>query len=200
MAYPLSLPSTALQTLTITPRRSIAMTASPFNMSQQVYDWGGHCWTARFSTATMNYDGARLWRAFLAELRGSYGTFLLGPSNAAPSGTATGGTLETAGVAGDTALDVQGAGNTLTFKAGDWLQIGTGATAGLYELIADATSDSSGDVTLTIEPALKAAYAISTAITLVAPKGVFRLSSPDQGPSHVMPGRWQFHLDAIEAL
>jgi hypothetical protein len=198
--YPLSLPSTAQwASQNIVARRAVAQTQSPFNLGRQTFDWGGHEWQADLQTLPMVEANAKLWDVFVESLRGSYGTFLMGPVGRTVGGTATGGTLETATVVGDTVLDVQGAGASATFKAGDWLQIGTGLTAALYKIMADATADGTGDALITVEPAVKAVYAISTAFTVTNPVGLWRMTGNEIGAVRLTQALYQYSFQAVSA-
>lgn len=61
-------------------------------------------------------------------------------------------------------------------KAGDWLQLGSGASARLHKNLTDASSDGSGNAVLDIWPALREDVADGAAITVRSAKGVFRLA------------------------
>lgn len=66
---------------------------------------------------------------------------------------------------------------TPLFKAGDWVQVGTGATRQLCMVLADVNSNSSGQATLSLFPRIRTAFADNTVITAANPSGVWRLTA-----------------------
>lgn len=75
-------------------------------------------------------------------------------------------------------LIVWGFGASLTdrLKAGDYIQLGTGASSTLHLVTVDADTDVSGKVALQIEPALRSSPANDATVTVTDPKCVMRLS------------------------
>jgi hypothetical protein len=69
-------------------------------------------------------------------------------------------------------------GVTAIAKRGDFLQLATGQ---LLRVQADVNSDGSGNATFTVEPALRAAPADNSAVTVASPKGLFKLVTSDPG-------------------
>lgn len=172
LSYPLSMPGTSMfPSVTITPLDVIGHDRSPFTLSDSVHDWGGAMWQADITLRPMAHAEAGAWIAFLTGLRGRLGTFLLGdPYGAAKRGTASSATIT--GSAGDTSVTVAMSG---TLLAGDYLQLGSGSSARLHQIVADR----SGSGTMEIWPPLRANQSGATA-TLSAPKGVFRLASNER--------------------
>src|SRR5690606_34012819 len=84
-------------------------------------------------------------------------------------------------------------------KRGDRVQIGSGSSARLDMVTKDATSDSSGEVTLDIWPGRRLQPEGNAPIILSSPKSVFRLASNDQSFER-SGGRYTVTIDAIEAL
>jgi hypothetical protein len=72
-------------------------------------------------------------------------------------------------------FDGAGTGVTNYLRAGDWLQLGTGATVQLHKVLADASSNGSGEVTVDIWPDLRTSPADNAPITVLAAKGLFAL-------------------------
>ncbi|MCF6304408.1 MAG: hypothetical protein L3J33_03445 [Rhodobacteraceae bacterium] len=180
--YPLAFPASPnIQSLSIRPLRSVGATQSPYDLSQQKFDHGGALWVGEVTIPPMKYTAAGAWEVFILQCRGKFGTFLMGPPLARPTGTGTTADMQTAGAAGDESIVLQNAGNALTFKLGNWLQIGTGTSSRLHKITADATSSAGGTVTLAIEPALKEAYPISVAVTVSSPVGVWSLATNEAG-------------------
>jgi len=199
--YPLTFPSSPnIETFSPRPVRAVGVTTSPFDLSSQVSDHRGALWVGEVKMPPMKRASAYDWEVFILECRGMSGTFLMGPPLAGPTGTGTTGDLSTAGAAYDESLAVQNAGAGVTFKRGNWIQVGTNLSARLHKITADATADGSGNVTINIEPALKQAYGATTAVTVSSPVGVWRLGSNDVGWSIGKVATFGFAFPVTEAL
>lgn len=168
IVYPLSLPTdSGIAAIKLSAANAVAVSRSPFTFATQVHAYDGEMWSASVTLPTYRKDLADPWVAFLLSLRGQYGTFLLGdPDKAAPRGTAT--SANVSGLLGARTVTVVMAG---TLLAGDYIQLGSGASARLHKVLVDQ----SGSGSLEIWPALRADY--SGAATLTDTKGVFRLAS-----------------------
>lgn len=168
ISYPLSLPGDGgVAAIKLSAANAVAVSRSPFTFSTQVHAYDGEMWSASVTLPTYRKELADPWIAFLLSLRGQYGTFLLGdPDKAVPRGTAVAANIS--GSLGDRTVTVVMAG---TLLAGDYIQLGSGASARLHKVLADQ----SGSGSLEIWPALRADY--SGAATLTDTKGVFRLAS-----------------------
>jgi hypothetical protein len=168
--------------MTIRAKSVVGIAASPFTGQQQVYRHQGQIWEAEVSLPPMKRDEAEQVAAFLLKMNGQYGTFLLGdPANAAPRGVGTGTPLVNGGSQTGDGLLTDGwtANTTGILKAGDWIQLGSGSATRLYKVLDDVNSDSGGNASLTIWPNLRSSPADNAQITVLAPKGQWRLSSND---------------------
>jgi len=178
ITYPLAFPiqRTANFSLGLTP--TVAVARSIFSGAQQVYDWGNSPWSCSFEAIARGRAEWGTLTAFVGALRGQYGTVLIGPRHAVrPRGTTntTGVTVATGGAAAlARAVNLSGLGAAKTLLQGDFLQLGTGSAARLHMVTEDATADGSGNATVSIEPALRAAYLAGAAVTLLEPKVVMR--------------------------
>lgn len=168
ISYPLSLPGDGgVAAIKLSAANAVAVSRSPFTFSTQVHAYDGEMWSASVTLPTYRKELADPWIAFLLSLRGQYGTFLLGdPDKAVPRGTAVAANIS--GSLGDRTVTVVMAG---TLLAGDYIQLGSGASARLHKVLTDRV----GSGSLEIWPALRADY--SGAATLTDTKGVFRLAS-----------------------
>jgi hypothetical protein len=199
--YPLTFPSTPnIQNFAIRPIRAAGITRSPFDFSQQVFDHQGAQWVGEVKLPPMKQTAAKAWEVFILQCRGVTGTFLMGPPLCSPAGTGTGGDLAVAGAVRDESISVQNAGAAATYKAGDWVQIGTSTGARLHKITADATADGSGNVTLNVEPELKQAYGATTAVNLTNPVGIWRLATNDVGWDINSAARFGFAFSVVESL
>ncbi len=179
--YPVAMPSnTAIESVVLSMEFVNAISKSPFSLSTQVYDWGGMAWKIDASLPIMKRDTAEEWIAFSLSLRGRKGTFLAGdPSGGTPRGVAGGTPLVNGAGQTGTTLNVDGCPLSTTnwLKKGDYFQLGTGASSRLYKLIADATTNGSGQVQLEFVPTLRGIPADNAALTITNAKGVFRMDS-----------------------
>lgn len=101
------------------------------------------------------------------------------PTSSAEVSRPAGITVFGAGQTGNS-LIVQGFDRNLTSRlaAGDYIQLGSGASAQLYTITANADSTELGRATLNIEPPLRTSPANEAVVTVTGARGVFRLNSP----------------------
>jgi hypothetical protein len=170
ISYPLNLPtSIGIAEISLRARNAVATSESPFSFSQQIVRHPGQRWEADVTIPPVRRDLVAPWLAMLMSLRGQFGTFLLGdPDYTEPQGTATSAVVS--GTAGSETLTFTMTGALL---AGDYVQLGSGASACLHRLL----EDRSGNGTAEVWPALRTTYTGASA-TLANPQGVFRLASP----------------------
>ena len=148
---------------------------SRFSGTMQVVD-NFASWQLELSLARMTFADAERWAAFFDSLRGQIGTFRYAPWQSAASaltGRTLGATLNVyatsavlAGWSGSAASDL---------RPGQFIQIGDQ----LLRLTAVPANATSGQCTVEFEPYARTTYASGTAVELVAPKGLFRLSAGD---------------------
>jgi hypothetical protein len=182
ITYPLDFPSQCVSQITIRARNIVGVSASPFTGQQQVYKHQGEWWEAEMSFPPMKRENAEEVAAFLMKLSGMYGTFLMGdPANTSPRGIGTGTPLVKG--AGQTGNELVTDGWTTDtnniLMAGDWIQLGSGATSRLYKVLDNVNSDSTGTATLTLFPSLRSSPADNAVIVTSNPVGQWRLSTND---------------------
>lgn len=125
--------------------------ASPLTKSVQTLELPGAAWTCQLSFRNLTREQMRIMAAFLVRLRGQAGRFTLHDhAHPAPLGVATGSPVVAGANQTGTTLVTSGwtpstAGILL---AGDYI----GVAGKLKMVVADATSDASGNATLAIEP------------------------------------------------
>ncbi len=192
LSYPLSTPtSIGIENIELRAVNSVAVSQSPFTFKQQVISHGGQKWEASVSIPSVRRDKAAEWKAMLVGLKGQTGTFLLGdPDYATPQGTVSSCTLT--GVAGEESVDVVMTG---TFKAGDYIQLGAGATAKLHQVLLDQD----GDGSLEIWPPLRSDYTSEVVIFNEA-KGVFRLNESITAWSINNASSYGISFEAVESV
>ncbi len=192
ISYPLTLPtSIGIANITLSANNAVAISQSPFTFQQQIVQHAGQRWTASVSIPPVRRDLAEPWNAFLLSLNGPVGTFLLGdPNGKEPRGTVSTATLT--GTAGSSSPSITKTG---TLLAGDYIQLGSGATATLYKVL----EDKSGNGTIEIWPALRSSVTGATVI-LTNTVGRFRLSSTQQSFSIDSASIYGISFDCVEAL
>ena len=192
LGYPLSTPtSIGIESIELRAVNAVAVSQSPFTYKQQVISHGGQKWEASVTIPSVRRDKAAEWKAMLVGLKGQTGTFLLGdPDYATPQGTVISCTLT--GTAGQDTVDVVMVG---TFKAGDYIQLGAGATAKLHQVLLDQD----GDGTIEIWPPLRADYT-DAAVTFNNAQGVFRLSENVTSWSINNASSYGISFEAVESV
>lgn len=192
ITYPLATPtSIGIESIELRAVNAVATSQSPFTYKQQIVAHTGQRWEASVSIPPVHRDKAAQWKAMLTALKGSVGTFLLGdPDYATPQGTVSACTLT--GSAGDETVTVVMTGSLL---AGDYIQLGSGLSSRLHQVLVDQT----GDGSLEIWPALRSDYTAAT-VTFNSPKGVFRLSSNMTAWSINNASTYGISFEAVEAI
>ena len=168
ITFPISTPtSIGIGSIDIRAVNAVATSQSPFTYKQQVIAHQGQRWEASVNIPSVRRDLAAPWKSFLTKLKGPVGTFLLGdPDYATPRGTVSSCTLS--GSVGDESVTVVMTGSLLE---GDYIQLGSGSSARLHQVLVDQT----GDGTLEIWPKLRDDYTDATVVYNNA-KGMFRLA------------------------
>lgn len=183
ISFPLALPSHKnYRSIEIVQRKLVGVATAPFSLVPQTYEWPGERWEATIELAPMSRADGEAWVAWLMSLRGPVGSFLLGDVAGAVARGSAGVTPGTPQVDGDQAaqartLDIKtGLGNVSGYLlAGDWIQLGSGSSSRLHKVLQDV-SLSSGEATLDIWPALRAAVSNNATVTVAAAKGKFMLA------------------------
>jgi hypothetical protein len=192
LSYPLATPTTiGIESIELRAVNAVAVSQSPFTYKQQVISHGGQKWEASVNIPSVHRDKAAEWKAMLVGLKGQAGTFLLGdPDYATPQGTVSSCVLT--GDAGDDNATVVMTG---TLKAGDYIQLGSGSSAKLHQVLLDQ----SGDGTIQIWPSLRSTYSSAT-VTFNSPKGVFRLATNMTSWSINNASIYGISFEAVEAV
>lgn len=201
ISYPLSLPAPQFCKIRIAASSAVGVTRSPFTFGQQVQAHQGQMWSADVQYPPLERPDAEAVIAFLLALNGPAGTFLMGdPVGASPRGSWAGTPLVNGGSQAGQVLNVDGFDTGATGKAGDWIQLGSGASAHLHKLLTDFTVGSPQSAALDIWPRLREAPADNAPLTVSAAKGLWRLASSraewDIGEAQI----YGVAFSAIEAL
>lgn len=196
--YPLSLPSspTNFATARLSLKSLTTAWTSPLSYVGQVIARPAQVWRGDFALPTLSQAQAAVWKAFIAELRGQYGTFLVGDPQYTQRGTGAGTPLVKGASQTGNSMTTDGWTVATTMLKGDQFQL----ESRLYIVLADATADGSGNMTVTFQPTLRSTPADNAVITITAPKTSMRLTSDDV-PWDELPGGWvNLSFSAVEAL
>ena len=211
LVYPLSFPSVGhITTSRFGLRRKMAETESPFSGATQVHDYGYAKWVAQITLAPMKREHAAEWCAFLVNLRGRFGTFLMGdPDYYSPRGALGGsGSVLTASAPSGTTASITS--NQIPFsytgslsgvdglKSGDYISTGSGLTTRMYMVREDA-SISTGSGTANIEPYIKTFISNGSAIEYENPKALFRMDSDEAVWDTDQVSKYGFTFSCTEA-
>jgi|TARA_B110000908_G_scaffold15285_1_gene17437 hypothetical protein len=183
ITYPLALPTvTGVQSIDLRTINSVAYSRSPFTFSGQAQASAGQMWGATVTLPPMRRAQAAVWVSWLTSLRGQFGTFLMGdPTCGVPLGTAAsnaGSPVVNGGsqTGEDLIIDGVPANKTGYLKAGDYIQLGTGATATLHQVLQDVNSGSGGGATITLWPHIRTAPLNNSTVVVANAVGRWRLS------------------------
>lgn len=163
-------------------RDNIARARNPFTLTLLTQVFDGKMWQGQISLVAQTEAEGRRLSAWLAALRRSgtdTGTFLWeGPARPVPLGSAasTPGTpvINGADQTGES-LNVSGLPVSTNgyLLAGDFIQVGSGATSRLNMVLEDVDSDSGGLATLTLWPGIRTAPGNGSSVVVSGAQGVF---------------------------
>jgi hypothetical protein len=188
--YPIDFPSTfGVSDYNIGLNHAVSGTPSPFTFEEQVQQHQGTAWDISFTINLLNRAQAEEYNAFILKLRGRTGTFtMFVPGSETPRGVVTGSPAVNG--ASQTGEDLNVNNLPLStadvFKAGDFIQIETGANARLYKILDDVSSDGAGEATLLLAPKITVAHPDTTAIIYQSAKGLFRAKA-NISPVNIKP-------------
>ena len=153
---------------------------SPITGKIQVLELTGAKWYATYTLPPLTQSEAGVWLAFLTKLRGQANSFFaFDPAKKTAQGT-PGGTplVNGASQTGNSLVTDGWTNSTLVLKAGDYISV-AGTQNQLFMVVADATSDGSGNCTITIEPSIRVSPENNAGITFTSPTCVMRLDAGD---------------------
>lgn len=202
--YPLTIPSNVGRSNAVFRMvDSVAFGESPFTFSQDVQKFDGERWEADITLRPMKRSDAQVWTAWLASLKGQFGTFLMGDTNAASALGSAGGTplVNGSGQTGEN-LTVDGAtvSQSTWLKAGDYIQLGSGLSATLHQVLADVATNGSGQATFDVWPSIRSAPADNSAVVVSDTVGLWRLASNIQSFSISSIAHYGISFTAVEAI
>lgn len=201
VSYPLTVPANLAQArISLSQMNNVSYSMSPITYQGQAQALDGEGWVLEVSLASLVREDAAPWIGFLTALRGKLGTFMFGDINCAtPLGDAGGTPLVKGANQTGHILETDGWTHSMTgiMKAGDYFQIGQR----LYMVVKDSDSDSSGNATLDIWPALRSSPADNAPIITENAKGLFKLTDSTTPIYTIGPNKaYQIGFSAVEPL
>jgi hypothetical protein len=208
LSFPLAMPTDVIgiSEIELRAENTVGLTQSPFTYRQQVFRYPGQRWTASIAIAPVNRQFGEPWVAFLLALNGQAGTFLLGdPLGSKPRGAlAPSVAVKVDGNqnAQSSSINIKGLPNSTTglFLPGDYIQLGSGATATLHKILLAANSDASGKATLEIWPYPRRNLLDDEVVVYTDAKGRFRLAGNQQAWTIANNLRYGVSFEAVEAV
>ena len=142
-----------------------------------------------------------LFQVMMMQLRGRTNQLALwNMGRPVPLGTMRGAMTVAAVAQGATVLPITASGQAgKTLLAGDFLGVGSGLNQQVVMVIADATANGAGLISVTVEPPLRNAFAAGSGVTWDKPKALFRRNDSVAQWEH-LPGRivQGMQMDLIE--
>jgi len=158
-------------------------------------------WTSTLESDQLNENVSGAWSAFIMQMKGQTNQLALwNLGRPVPLGTMRGTmTFNTTAIQGATTLSIiASTESTKTLKAGDYLGFGATVTQQVVMVMADATANGSGIISVTVQPPLRNAMAATTAITWDKPTAFFRQKQGAVSWEYTETFASGFSLDLIE--
>lgn len=181
ITYPIDFPTSfGVSKFSIGLDHAVAVSESEFTFAQQTQEHQGTAWEITATINLLDRDQAEEYNAFLIMLGGRKGVFTMSvPGSENPRGTITGtplvnGENQTGQELVVDGLDVSTAG---VLKTGDYFQLGSGLNTTLHKILLGVDSDENGEATILFAPKIITAPEDDAELTVVNPKGLFRLKS-----------------------
>lgn len=204
ITFPLTPPAAfCAQAVTLRSTNTAGNTNAPFSGVEQVQEWNGGRWEMEIAFPPCAPKIGEQIVGFIEQLRGRFGTFRYGPPDKAfPTGAArTNAGNPTVFGAQQSGLTLQiattglGAGNVKNYlRAGDFLELPYSNSWGLYRVTRDADLIANR-ATLNIWPRLRGVPNISDPVTVINPRGMFRLSIDN--PRHEVDESGIYRIDVL---
>jgi len=172
---------------------------SPLSNSIQVSELTGARWYATFNLPPMKKENSLEYIGFLQRLQGRVHSFFgFDANHRSPSGTIAGSTLLVNGASQTgTSLILDGAqASTTVLKAGDFFSV----NSELKMVTVDATSDSSGDVTVNFVPSLRSSPSDDAVITTTNPVCTMKLTGDSTTYSINTAGIYGISFSGLEVF
>lgn len=172
---------------------------SPLTRSVQTLELPGARWGFTAGWDNLQAADSALLRAFLSRLRGTAGRFSMpNHDQLNPRGTAGGAPLVNGASQTGTSLVTDGWTAGATLLAGDY--IGYGANSELRMVVANATADGTGNMTITLDEPIRVSPADNAALTTAAPVAIFRITDDEVQWPRLVGRISSFQIQAVETF
>lgn len=159
-------------------------------------------WTVLLTPNRFTRENCSDWESVLLQLKGRQNQLALWHTDRpVPRGTMRGTmTLNGAHAQGASTLNISaGAGQAgKTLLTGDMLGLGSVITQQVVKLLADATADVSGNITVEVESPLRNAFVTGSAVAWDKPKALFKRVDSRMNMDHARGGVDGMPLDLVE--
>lgn len=148
-------------------------------------------WIATIVAPTGVAKNFGAWQSYMMQLKGRTNqAAVYNKGRPQPLGTMRGAmTFNSNAVAGDTTLSIIASGQAyLTLLAGDYIGFGSGTTQQVVMVISDTSANSSGVISVNVQPPLRNAFSAGSAITWDKPCALFRQKQNNFTASYVPGG------------
>jgi len=179
-------------------RRDVSFTSMFGSQSNEL---NGPLWEIRLEAIPRLESAAGGWKVVGLQLRGKTNQLAVWDiARPVPLGTMRGTmTLNSGAAQGATTLSIVASGEaSKTLLQGDMLGIGINLTQQVVMVMADATSDGGGIISVTVEPPLRNAFLTGEAVTWNRPKALFRRKDSRYGWDNFSGQADGFVLDMVE--
>ena len=175
---------------------------SPLSGTVQTRAWPGQHWRAKLTFTDLSGDDLAAMETFLDMMGGRENRVYYGPPHrTSPRGTGNGSpAVNGAGQTGLTLVTDGWAASETVLKAGDFFAFNVGGRRSLHRVRTNVQSDSSGNATPQLVPAIRVAPADNEPLILTHPSCVMMFLS-DGIEGQFRPGVFgAFQIDLMEAL
>ena len=147
-----------------------------YNNTVTVSRRGGERWEVELVFPALKGEDLATMRAFITKLNGQEHRFTLSDISHTQRGTFGGTPVVDGASQTGSSLDIRGASiNTANWiREGDFFQVGSE----LKQVLADVTTDGSGDATITFGPRIRTSPSDGAPITTTAPTATFLIAQP----------------------
>lgn len=175
---------------------------SPFDGSTQTLRRPGEKWEASLAWERLKQSDFRILSAWLAQLGGMSGRFFYTPVQAPRQAIGTGTPVVNGSTQTGSTISIRGwAANAQAFKSGDYLSYPDAAGRHLlYVATSDVTATSGGIASVPVAPPVRRSVADGTAVEIIAPKAVFRLTDDAPAIVYSVGPFGSISFDIVEAL
>lgn len=187
-------------------RGNTAVYASPLTSAMQTIDRGGLHWIATYTYTELRNDDRAEMLGTVAALRGQANRLRVSVYDNPKRGNYGGTPLVVGGGQTGSTLNIDGCSNTVTnwIRKGDYFSVEVNGEHELKMATADASSNGTGQVTLTFEPRLRFSPLTNAPVfvedgVLSKPEGIFLLAKQDQSWSS-RPGVYKRTAISLEMM